>query len=56
MLRFKLLDFLDKHVIMLSGDFMCEPGLLFYGLWKKEFRENLGLILDFLGIPSKSEF
>ena len=41
---------------MLSGGFMCEPRLLFYGLWKKKFCENFGSILDFSGIPSKSGF
>ena len=32
-----------------------DPGLLIYGIWKKEFRENFGAILDFPGIPNQSE-
>ena len=33
-----------------------DPGLLIRDLWKKEFRENFGAILDFPGIPSRSKF
>ena len=33
-----------------------DPGLLICGLWKKEFCENLGAILDFPGIPNESKY
>ena len=32
---------------------LYDPGLLILGLWKKEFRENFGVILDFPGIPNE---
>ena len=56
MLRFKLFDYLDEHVIMLSGMLRNDPGLLFYDLPKKGFHGNFDLILDFPGIPSEIGF
>ena len=35
---------------------MCEPGLLSYDLWKKEFRANLGSILDFPAFQTRVSF
>ena len=32
-----------------------DSGLLIRGLWKKEFRENFGAILDFPDIPNESK-
>ena len=52
MLRFKLFDYLDEHVIMLSGMLRNDPGLLFYDLPKKGLHENFGSILNFPGIPN----
>ena len=35
MLRFRLFDYLDKHVFMLSGMLRNDSGLLFYDLPKR---------------------
>ena len=46
---------LDKHVIIINGMLRYGPVLLMCGLWKNEFRENFGAILDFPGIPNKGK-
>ena len=52
MLRFKLLDFQYKHVMIILQN---DSSLLINGLLKTEFRENFGTILDFSGIPNEGK-
>ena len=55
MLYFELFWSLYKHVIVSSNDFYVWLGIIIAQFLEKEFRENLGSILDFPGIPSQSE-
>ena len=48
--------FLYKHVIVSNNDFYVWLGIIISQFPEKEFRENLGSILDFPGIPNLSEF
>ena len=41
----------DDEFAMLRND----PGLLIHGLWKMEFRENFGTILDFPDFPNENK-
>ena len=59
MFRYKLFDInclflLVKHVVF-KWYVTNGPILLIRGVWKKEFRENFGAILDFPGIPNESK-
>ena len=46
---------LDKDAIIINGMLRYDLVLLIRSLWKKEFRENFGAILDFPGIPNKGK-
>ena len=51
------LNFMLKYVyyvIIIKIEQLCDSGLLFYNLSKKELRGNFGSILDLLGIPNQS--
>ena len=45
-----------KYVFGIKIEMSHDPDLLIHSLWKKEFRGNFGVILDFSGIPKKKKY